>query len=452
MKDNYEKIHYLCQKYDPYNFPLYFSYPVDSCWEKDKLDDEKYHEFSKIENADLYVHFPYCKKICYYCCCDKLCTNSSEEIDSYLKYFAKELSLKFNENNKIEVKSMHWGGGTPTYMSNEQICYMMNCIKKYFNIAEGVQLNLEAYPDKEFVTEEKVRLLYKLGFRSISFGIQDFNPRVQKAINRSCTKETAKEIIDMVKSVGFEVHVDLCYGLPYQGLSEFEETVKIVKSLSPDKVVIYAYAHYPYIYPLQRNIPLMSIPNSFIKIMMMDLAKEILEDEYVIYGLDTFVKKDGRMKQWEKENVVRNFMGASSNEDNQLIGVGMSAVSMINGVYFKNHRNMAKYKEDLDNNKIPIEIYHFMNDEDKLRHNIIQKQILSDFSIDKRKLNELYNINFDEHFKEELQILEKLKKEGLIEEYEGDKITLTKDGEYFSRLIAYVFDVYYANKEKLLKL
>ncbi|MCR3757611.1 oxygen-independent coproporphyrinogen III oxidase [Clostridium felsineum] len=452
MKNENEEIHYLCQKYDAYNFPLYFSYPVDSYWKRDRLDNEKYFELSKIEDADLYVHFPYCKKICYYCCCDKLCTTNPEEIDSYLEYFDRELELKFDKTKKIKITSMHWGGGTPTYMSNDQIKHMMTSIKKYFEILPGSHINLEAYPDEELITDEKMQLLYDLGFRSISFGIQDFNERVQKAINRWCTQDVARRIIDKVKNFGFEVHVDLCYGLPYQGISEFEDTLKIIKSLSPDKVVIYAYAHYPYLYPLQKNIPLMSLPNSYMKIMMMNVAKEILEDEYIIYGLDTFVKKDGRMKHWEKENVVRNFMGASSNKDSHLIGIGMSAISMIDGVYFKNHTDMKKYKEDLDNKVIPTEKYHFMTEEDKLRHYIIQKQILSDFSINTKAVEQLFNVDFKEHFEKELEILKKLQDEGLVENYDGEEIKITKYGKYFVRLIAYVFDAYYANKEKMLKL
>ncbi|WP_410511182.1 oxygen-independent coproporphyrinogen III oxidase [Paenibacillus sp. BR2-3] len=441
------RLPYLSQKYNEHNLPLYLSYPVDSYWRDPADENIIAPALRHMEDAQVYVHIPFCKSICYYCCCDRVLSAKEEDKDTYIDYLDKELSYKLTgRSRKLKVHHMHWGGGTPAYMNMRQIERLYGVMQEHLDISETARIKMEAYPDKQIVTGEKLRLLRDLGFNYISFGIQDFDARVLKAIHRDCDLNDTREIIELAKSLGFIVNIDLCYGLPFQGLGEFERTLQEVMRIEPDKIVIYPYAHYPAIYPMQRKIHHLSLPNNYIKSLLFDLANQFLSVDYEKMGTDTFIRTSGREhKQRTGQNVVRDFMGSSELTSQQLLGLGKSAISKIGNTYYKNVSEMDRYYDYLDHGKLPLETQrtHSLSKEDLIREDVIQKNLLASFQIDKSAIGERFGVDFDTFFQDELAVLRTLEKDGLLHGVDTPCIAVTDTGSCFVRTIAHVFDSYY---------
>ncbi|MEK3671233.1 radical SAM protein [Paenibacillus sp. FSL R10-2771] len=439
------QLHYLSQKYNEYNLPMYLSYPVDSHWRQPADESAIAQELKEIEEAQVYVHVPFCKSICYYCCCDRVLSGKDEDKDQYIDALEQELALKLSGRaRKLKSGNLHWGGGTPAYLNERQIGRLFGIIARYVDFEDNARIKLEAYPDKQIVTEGKLRLLKTLGFNYISFGIQDFDTRVLNAIHRECDLEDTREIIGLARSMGFTVNVDLCYGLPFQGLGEFERTLQEIVRIAPDKIVAFPYAHYPAIYPLQRKIPHLSLPNNYMVSRLFELARQYLSRDYTEMGSDTFIRNNGREKH-PGTHVVRDFMGSSERSSQHLLGLGKSAVSKIGRLYYKNVPAMDRYCAALDLGRFPIETgkTHLLSGEDAIREDIILKQLLGGNPIDKQMLQECFGIDFDSYFQEELSVLRGMEKDGLLLGVDSPRITVTPTGTYFIRAIAHVFDPYY---------
>ena len=449
------KIERLAKKYDETNIPLYLSYPVERWW-KTPSDQELFIEhFQKLPSYFFYFHFPFCESNCYFCSCYKYVTTDTTKNDIYLEHLEKEFEHKITAlglAHSFPITQMHWGGGTPTFLSEQQIERFHKVISRHFEI--GIDeperhISVESYPD-ESLNMEKLKLLRGMGFNEISFGIQDFNSSVQKAINRNNPVDIVRKKVEDSKSHGFRAHVDLCYGLPFQGLGEFEQTLKEVVRINPDRIILYPYAHYPMSFPAQRLIPTMSLPNSFIKILQSIQAEEILvANGYVRVGYDHYVKPENSLFKGYRENKgVRNFMG-SAIEPGKLLGFGNSAISFSGKMYFHNLISLDGYYETVNRQVIPVEpkMGHLLSRDDLIRHKVIQKYIMCDFQINKEEINQELQINFDEYFQPELKRLQALEKDGLVE-FEGSRmIRVTSLGKPFVRHIAFVFDAYYSNGE-----
>lgn len=436
------KIHYLAQKYNEYNLPLYLSYPIESHWHSPSKDLAERIQAEQINEADLYVHIPFCKEMCYFCCCDKMVTHSEEKKENYLQMLERELRLKFHNHSLIKISNMHWGGGTPTYLSISQIERLFSTLKQYFVFDKNAKLNIEAYPETDIITREKLLCLKQLGFTSISFGVQDFDLRVQHTLNRRCNEEETLNLVQMSKEIGLDVHIDLCYGLPYQGLNEFENTLEVVKKAAPTQIVIYPYAHYPFLFPLQRKIPELSLPNAFMKILLIDLADTLLGVHYDKYGIDTYIRKNAE-GDWKNSTIIRNFMGTNMESEKTLLGIGMAAISKYDFGYVKNNIKLDKYQESLLVDRLPFEKMCIMSEDDKIRNTVIQNHILSNQCINKKEINGKYGLSFDDYFKKEISVLQCMKKDELLKSVSSDEIELTDYGKFFTRCIAHVFNKYY---------
>lgn len=452
------RIEHLAKKYNEVNIPLYLSYPTSNWWDNPVDISRFITSYRDYCPPFLYFHFPYCQNACYYCMCYKHVAQDSRCNDVYLKYLEKEFvhRLAHLELNTLDrVRHIHWGGGTPTYLTCKQIEKIHSAIFNRVNIIDhsGASISIEAYPDETILTDEKLVLLRHLGFNEISFGIQDFDPIIQKTINRNCTMHTVFKLTQKAKELGFRVHFDLCYGLPFQGLNELEKTVKAVTDMRPHRVALFTYAHYPAIFPLQRKIPSMSIPNSFIRTLLAMHAEELLTGHgYHKVGYDHFVREDDPLyKACCNNQIQRDFMGYSVTQKREFMGFGCSAISYLGDGFYQNIQSLKKYYQSIDNNAIPLEknISHLLSKEDRIRNQIIQKNILSDFFIHKNDIDREFGISFEDHFNSELSILARLENDGLVDLSDSNKISVTRDGEYFVRHIAHVFDNYYNRKEAL---
>lgn len=443
-----KKLHYLSSKYNEYNMPLYLSYPIEANWKNKREEASLSGIMGESQDVDMYIHFPFCKQVCYFCCCEKIITQKQENIEHYLLMLNHEMNVRMGKQaEKKKVSNMHWGGGTPTMMSVQQMEKLWENIEHYFFMEKAEYVNIEAYPDAEMLTKEKLKFLKERGFTSISFGIQDFDRRVQEAIHRQGSIEETRKLIEMARAAGLQIHIDLCYGLPYQGLNEFEQTLEVMKVFAPERIVIYPYAHYPFLFPLQRKIPDLSIPNVFIKTMLMNLANTILADSYEKYGMDTFIKKGSKeQERWRKSKIVRDFMGTNVCTQNVLYGLGSSAISRTGEVMIKNTGQVAFYESELQENQWPIEKMHRMTKDDRIRNDLIQNHLLGTGRLDFEELEKAYQISFSDYFAKEIEEVEQLVKDELIEWEAEGVLRMTKYGILFPRTIAHIFNHYYVRR------
>lgn len=442
----------LASEYDESNVPLYVSYPVTSFWKGAWDDDAFVRAYDRTRTPFLYFHFPYCRKACFYCCCYKEVTQSGEVKEEYLRSLQSEFDLRLDTlgiKRLTGVRHMHWGGGTPTYWSTDQLRRMCETVEQRvdFDFDCETTVSIEAYPDEEILSPEKLRVLRDGGFNEISFGVQDFDERIQKTINRNNAPAALARLVGLAKNLGFRINIDLCYGLPYQGVAEFERTLHQVIDIEPDKVAVFPYAHYPFVFPLQRRIPSESVPGSFARVCLMRCAEEIFDASgYERIGIDHFVKPDNPIATaYRKGNAIKDFMGYSVEGRRSFIGFGSSAISCVGDTFFQNTASIADYRLQVGQGCLPSlnGAMHALTPDDVLRHRLIQKQILCDFVIDPGALEFEFEISFDDYFAPELERLAELTRDGLVEPVGHGSYEVTAAGRCFARHIAYAFDPYY---------
>lgn len=446
---DYLKIEFLSKTYNESSIPLYISYPTLTCWESESSETEYIEGIKNEKNPFLYFHFPYCKSACYYCLCYKIAGSSEETIDKYLDYMEREIRFKaqYMPRENMKITQMHWGGGTPTNLTNKQLERIYRTVSDNFSIVsnEKSSISIESYPDDALIDIEKLRLIKDLGFTEISFGIQDFDKRVQKIINRDCKIEVVDKLFNEAKKLGLRVHVDLCYGLPFQEMSGLKNTLEKMLLLQPDRIAMENYSHFPAYYPLQRLIPTSSVPNSFNRIVLSMLASEILtEGGYVRIG-DHYVKKGNNMHlAFTEKKINRDLMGYSVADRRQVVAFGSSGISFIDNTYYHNMKTIETYFEAIDKNILPLESKecYKLNQDDKIRAAVILKWLLTYYEVDKDAVSKEFNINFDEYFKDEIKQLDKFVIDGIIT-LEDNKIKVTEMGKNAAKHVAFVFDNHY---------
>jgi oxygen-independent coproporphyrinogen-3 oxidase len=317
----------------------------------------------------------------------------------------------------------------------------------HFSGEVDASISIEAYPDPDYVTLEKLRLLRDMSFTEISFGVQDFDERIQRVINRRCSPAVLRGLVEMARSCGFRVHVDLLYGLPFQGLNELESSIRLIAAMDPDRVAMQCYAHYPFVYPAQRNIPTSSVPNSFTRVLLAMLAEDLLTSAgYNRVGFDYFVKTgDPLHAAAMRGELNRDLMGYSSDERRECLGSGMGAISFLSGAFFHNRRTLDEYLNDLEENRLPLErrTSHRLSADDAIRSRVIQTAVLGRLRIDKGEIESTLQVPFDEYFSDEQRMLSDFADDGLVECGDSKIIRLTGHGRFFARHIAKVFDTYY---------
>ena len=449
-------LEYLSRKYDETNVPLYISYPTSGYWKCGATDEDYMQSLKTVKHPFLYLHFPFCENVCHYCMCYKVPNLSENERERYLDCLEVELKMK-SEPLLIEdgdaTTQMHWGGGTPTCMKPDEMERVFKTVEKNYPLygMKNGNCSIEAFPKPATVTEEKLSLLSALGFNEISFGVQDLDERVQHAINRSSNFNELATVMERSRKYGLRVHIDLCYGLPFQEIDGFERTIRDVLTLRPDRVAMLTYVHYPLLYPNQRNIPAMSIPNSFMRVLLSRHAEELFRDAgYEKIGFDHYVLSDNSLATAYKNGTVnRDLMGYSVSERKDLVGFGSSAISFLGGAYYHNAMTVDQYDSFIEEQHLPLHEgnAYFMNDDDRIRNEIIQKCILTDFRIDIKTIEKKYTVSFAEYFARELLHLKRLEKDDLVSMNDPEIITVTSTGKFFSRHVAAVFDRYHTSKK-----
>ena len=390
----------------------------------------------------LYFHIPFCNTICYYCGCNKIITKDHGRSAKYLKYLAKEIALQAAHiEGSREVTQLHLGGGTPTFLSHDEMRGLMDSVRKHFTLKPGGEYSIEVDPRK--VDFETVALLAELGFNRMSLGVQDFDPEVQKSVNRIQSYEETKLVLDAARATGFRsVSIDLIYGLPKQNVISFNRTLQQVIDLAPDRISLYSYAHLPATFKPQRRIDAALLPNPDGKLQILQLAiRRLTEAGYVYIGMDHFARPDDELAVAQRQGRLhRNFQGYSTQSECDLLAFGLSAIASIGPIYSQNHKIIDDYYDALDRDELPVMRGIELSADDVLRRAIIQA-LMCHFELSIESIEIAHLVRFEDYFADELGDLREMEAAGLLEITDG-WVTVKPAGRMLVRVIAMVFDRY----------
>ena len=435
----------LLQKYNQ-PLPRYTSYPpATQLTEKFTLADIENSLAAANERQtplSLYFHLPFCHSACYFCGCNVIVSNSSTAAENYLKHLLLEIEHKAQLIDRSRpVVQLHWGGGTPNYLSIEQVTSLWQAINSHFTLAENAEVSIEINP--HYVDRDYIFSLRALGFNRLSFGIQDFNPQVQEAVNRVLAEERLFEVMGWIKEAQFEsVNVDLIYGLPHQTLTSFYETVQKTIALDPNRIAVFNFAYVPWLKPVQKNIPESALPTPAEKLEILKMTIEELTNQgYVFIGMDHFAKPNDELAIAQQQNQLkRNFQGYTTQPTAELLGFGLTSISMLQDVYIQNHKRLKDYYEAVEAQILPTEKVISLSGDDCIRREVIM-ELMCHFHLNWSAIEEKYGLNFPEYFALELADLQGLVEDDLIHIHER-QLTVTPKGRLLIRNIVAKFDVY----------
>ena len=437
----------LVRRFDR-NGPRYTSYPTADRFAAD-FDAAAYADWAgrrSIGGAErplaLYVHLPFCRDVCFYCACNKIVTRNAGKAAQYLEYLAREIDMQaalFSGDRRIT--QMHWGGGTPTYHDLEDLRALFLRLEERFDFSPRGEYSIEA--DPRTVDAAAVHALHEMGFNRVSFGVQDFDPRVQVAVHRLQSEQETCGVIEAARQEGFEsVNVDLIYGLPKQTLLSFDDTMARILKLKPDRVAVYNYAHLPHVFKPQRRIGDGDLPSPETRLELLGLAIHQMEAAgYVHLGMDHFALPGDALAVAQRQGRMhRNFQGYSAIADADLVGLGVSAIGAIGPTYSQNHRALEDYYQALDGGRLPVMRGVLLSPDDLLRRSVIQA-LMCNFALSKQALEVAYLIDFDSYFSVELAELREFEDLGLVT-LKDDWLGVTAKGRFLIRSICMVFDRY----------
>ena len=394
----------------------------------------------------LYVHIPFCNTICYYCGCNKVITKDHGRAAKYLRYLNREFALVANTIQGCrKVEQVHLGGGTPTFLTIGELQLMMHQMDQHFELSRG-EYAVEI--DPRTVDNEKTAALAQLGFNRMSFGVQDFDPDVQKAVNRIQSEQQTADAIYTARKHGVtSINIDLIYGLPKQKVVGFERTLERVIALKPDRIALYSYAHLPALFKPQRRINFADMPDAETKLEIMTLAiKKLIGGGYVYIGMDHFALPHDELSMAAKSaRLHRNFQGYSTRPDSDLVAFGISAISKVGMTYSQNVRTLDDYYDLLDRGQLPVLRGIELNADDMLRRAVIES-LMCQFALPIEAIEIAHLINFNDYFADEMAQLEVLRNDGLVR-FEPGWIYVTPQGRLLVRTIAMVFDRYLQRSE-----
>lgn len=439
---------------DKYNTsgPRYTSYPTAPEW-SDNVGAEKGIEVLR-ENQEtrgdvalsLYVHLPFCHKLCYYCGCNMQVTKDEDLVSRYLRALEREISLVAQQidTSRRKVVQIHWGGGTPTFLNSEQITRVYRALTNAFELVPDAEVSIEVHPP--VTTFEQLETLRSLGFNRISMGIQDFDPAVQAAVNRIQPFEQTRDLIAKARELGFlSVNTDLMYGLPLQSVERFKETLRLVEQLRPDRIALFNFAYLPWLKPHHKLIKEENLPPADEKIAIFESAIDsLIRQGYKYIGMDHFALPDDELSIAQAERTLRrNFMGYTTCADSDLLAFGVTSISDLDAAYLANAKKIDEYMELLNQPVLPTQRGMVLSADDRLRRDVINRLICHCY-LDKAEIERLHGIDFDSYFALELPKLLPLAEDGLLE-IQDRALKVTPRGQLLLRNICMVFDTYLTN-------
>jgi oxygen-independent coproporphyrinogen-3 oxidase len=426
--------------------PRYTSYPTADRF-VEAFNAEAYGHWLENRNVGrvvrplaLYVHLPFCDTICYYCACNKIITKDHGRSAKYLKHLGREIGLvaaRLGEDRA--VSQMHWGGGTPTFLSEAELAELIGMIRAEFRLDPAGEYAIEIDPRK--VGPEKIALLARLGFNRLSLGVQDVDPEVQKAVHRIQSIDETRQVVLAARSNGFRsVNMDLIYGLPKQTPESFARTLDAVVALDPDRIALYSYAHLPTVFKPQRRIADADLPAPEAKLDILVRSIERLRGAgYVYIGMDHFARPGDDLAVAQRQGrLTRNFQGYSSTGDSDIIGLGVSAIGKLGPVYVQNVKTLDEYYARLENGVLPVMRGIELTADDLARRAVIQA-LACHFEVSKEAISIAHLIDFDHYFAAELAELKEMEKESLVA-LDDEWITVTPRGRLLVRAVCSVFD------------
>ncbi|QFI39468.1 oxygen-independent coproporphyrinogen III oxidase [Moritella marina ATCC 15381] len=432
----------MIEKYN-YSGPRYTSYPT--ALEFDESFGYQDFRFACDETPDkplsLYVHIPFCHKLCYYCGCNKVITRHLHKADKYLDVLEAEIKLQAPFFKDRNVSQLHWGGGTPTFLTQPQIQRLIDVLKDSFNFDDNAEISIEVDPRE--IELSTIDLLSKVGFNRLSLGVQDFDKKVQVAVNREQDEDFIFAIIKRAHELGFKsTNIDLIYGLPHQTKDTFHKTLERVLDLDPARLTVFNYAHIPSLFAGQRKMKEEDMPSASDRLAILEDAISFLTDNgYQFIGMDHFAKPDDELAIAQREGILhRNFQGYTTQGESDLLGLGVSSISQIGNAYSQNQKDLKTYYQQVE------ELGHAqwrgvgLNDDDSIRRAVI-KQLMCNFELDMDKIAQTFDLDFASYFAEDMELLQTFINDELVI-IEDNMLQVAPKGKLLIRNICMCFDVY----------
>jgi oxygen-independent coproporphyrinogen-3 oxidase len=440
----------LLAKYDT-SGPRYTSYPTAPQFTENFSENDlrKTIQAAKATPISLYFHLPFCESVCFFCGCNVTFTADRSRPHAYTESLIQEMDLVVPllelKERKQRVHQLHWGGGTPTFFSPDQLRYLGDAIRQRFTFADDAEIGLEIDPRE--TTEAHLKTLANLGFNRLSMGVQDFDPTVQKAINRNQPEAMTQKIIEIARAHGFQsISVDLIYGLPHQTETTFAQTLEKIIQLNPDRIALFNFAYLPEMIRHQKAISVEALPSAKEKFAILRRAiTRFNEAGYRYIGMDHFAKPNDTLCQAQDQGTLsRNFQGYTTHGNCDLYAFGVSAISQIQNVYAQNQKNIHDYTKALTSHHLATQRGIQLTQDDLIRREIIMT-LMCHFELNTKRMEENYNIIFADYFSEELQAMELLQKDNLVHR-DNDKIQVTPTGRLLIRNLCMIFDAYLKQK------
>lgn len=433
--------------------PRYTSYPTVPVWKADFGAGQARQLYAANNPPEqtsplaFYFHLPFCTSLCWYCGCHVKISRNRAVTLPYLKALEKELELVCQAiNPQRQISQMHWGGGTPTYLTPEQIQMLVATVRRHFDFTSDAEISIEV--DPRVTSLEHLQALRDCRFNRISMGVQDFNPQVQRAVNRIQSYEDTAALVAHCRQLGFiSINIDLMYGLPFQTVDSFAETLKLVHTLAPDRLALFHYAHVPWLKPAQKLIKEETLPNSETKLDIFEYAIDsFLQQGYHYIGMDHFAKPEDELALAQANHTLRrNFMGYTTQAGTDLYGFGVSSISEIDGHFLQNQKLVPDYQACLQAGKLPVQRGMWLSADDKLRKAVIE-QLICNCYLDFKQIETEFHIDFASYFQAELRACEALAEDELLRiDHAG--IHVLPRGQILIRNICMVWDAYLSEQQ-----
>lgn len=437
----------LINRYD-LSGPRYTSYPTAVQFNPELSATELVQQGQSSADTQsplsLYVHIPFCAHVCYYCACNKVITRNRDRAQPYLDTVYQEMEQlsQWYSNDRI-VDQLHWGGGTPTFISDDQMYELMNALRSHFHLRDDDQGDYSIEIDPREASPNTMEVLRKTGFNRISLGVQDLDPKVQEAVNRVQPLEQTQAVLTQARQLGFHsINMDLIYGLPHQSAQSFNDTLDVVIGMSPDRLSVFNYAHLPDRFRSQKHINPAELPSPDVKLeILQNTINKLLDAGYVYIGMDHFAKPDDTLALAQKAGQLhRNFQGYTTHAECDLVAMGVSAISQIGRVYYQNEHDLTAYSDAIKQRKSAIRRGVCLTDDDIIRGAVIN-QLICHFELQPSAIEQRFGVNFHEYFAEEQPELNQFEADGLIERSDS-LIQVTPAGRLLIRRICMAFDAY----------